>query len=285
MGMLAMMLLVDVGNTQTTIGVAASAAPKGSYAAKWRITTDKSATSDDILSKLLPLLSNAGIEAGSVSMAAVASVVPALEVSWEHAIQRACEVNAVRCCAQTATEAGLFDADYPNPHEIGSDRVADAIAARAEFGAPIVVVDFGTATNIEVVDSRGRFIGGIIAPGITTGADALFSSASMISSTAFSVPSNPIGRSTAEAVCSGVILGEVNRVDGLLGMVFAQIGCRSRVVATGGLVHAVGKISKSITDISPDLTLDGLRMLVEKTAGRRVSASEDRYRDSPGMQS
>lgn len=266
-----MMLLVDVGNTQTTIGVASSAASKGGYVAKWRITTDKSATADDILSRLLPLFDSVDVKADSVSMAAVASVVPALEVSWEHAISRACGVNAVKCCAKVASEAGLFDADYPSPNEIGADRIADAVAARADFGAPIVIVDFGTATNIEVVDSRGRFIGGIIAPGITTGAEALFSSASMISPTAFSVPSNPVGRSTTEAVCSGVILGEVSRVDGLLDMVFAQIGCRSRVVATGGLVQAVGKMSKNITDVSPDLTLDGLRMIVEKTAGRRAS--------------
>lgn len=266
-----MMLLVDVGNTQTTIGVAAPAAAAGSYAAKWRIATNKAATADDILAKLLPLFGSARIKADSIAMAAVASVVPALEVAWEHAIQRACGVSAIKCCAKVATEAGLFDADYPTPNEIGADRVADAVAARATFGAPIVIVDFGTATNIEVVDSRGRFIGGIIAPGITTGAEALFSSASMISPTAFSVPSQPIGRSTTEAVCSGVILGEVSRVDGLLDMVFNQIGCKSRVVATGGLVQSVGKMSKNITDVSPDLTLDGLRMIVEKTAGRRVS--------------
>lgn len=266
-----MILLVDVGNTQTVIGVAEPKAPKGTYAARWRLTTEKSATNDDILAKLLPLFESIDTDPKTVEKAAIASVVPALEVSWEHAIQKACGVTALNCTAEVATQAGLFDADYPNPEEIGADRVADAIAARADFGAPIVVVDFGTATNIEVVDQRGRFIGGIIAPGITTGADALFSNASMISTTAFAVPQKPIGRSTAEAVRSGVILGEVGRVDGLLDMVFAQIGCKSRVVATGGLVHTVGRIAKNITDVRPDLTLDGLRMLVEKTGGRRVS--------------
>lgn len=265
-----MILLVDVGNTQTVIGVAHPAAPKGKYAAKWRITTDKTATSDDILAKLIPLFESAGAQAKTVTHAAIASVVPALEVAWEHAISRGCGATAVKCSAETAHSAGLFDADYPKPDEIGADRVADAIAARADFGAPIIIVDFGTATNIEVVDQRGRFIGGIIAPGISTGAEALFSNATKVPTTAFTVPQKPIGRSTEEAVRSGVILGEVSRVDGLLDMVFAQIGCRARVVGTGGLVNTVGKISKNITDICPDLTLDGLRMLVEKTGGRRA---------------
>lgn len=266
-----MVLLVDVGNTQTVIGVASKKSPKGTYAAKWRITTDKSATADDILAVLLPLFTNAEINPKSVVMAAVSSVVPALQVSWDHAIQKACGVVPLDCNAQTASDAGLFDADYPKPEEIGADRVADAVAARASFGAPVIIVDFGTATNIEVIDSRGRFIGGIIAPGITTGADALFSNATMISTTTFTLPSSPIGRSTAEAVQSGVIFGEISRVDGLLDMAFSQIGCKSRVVATGGLVHTVGRMAKNITDVCPDLTLDGLRMLVEKTNARRVA--------------
>lgn len=260
-----MILLVDVGNTQTVIGVATPGASNGQYTAKWRLTTDKSATTDDIRTRLLPLFESIGMKGKTISHAAIASVVPALEVSWEHAIQKTCGIIPLKCCAQTATEAGLFDADYPKPDEIGADRVADSIAARANFGAPIIVVDFGTATNIEVIDARGRFIGGIIAPGITTGADALFSNASMVLPTTFTVPADPIGRSTSEAVQSGVILGEIGRVDGLLDMVFAQIGCKCRVVATGGLVQTIGKIAQNITDVCPELTLDGLRMFVEKS--------------------
>lgn len=258
-----MLLLVDVGNTQTTIGVHSGNEGDGSYLAMWRISTDKVATSDDIRAQLHPLFQMAGISVSEVHRAAVASVVPFLSISWSLAVEKTWGVEPVCCSAAVAHECGLFDADYPSPDEIGSDRVADAIAARALFGDPVVVVDFGTATNIEVVDSRGCFVGGIIAPGITTGANALFAGASQVAATGLSAPKNVIGKSTAQAVQSGVVLGEVGRVDGLLERIFDEIGGKCPVVATGGLVHTVSRLSKHITDVCPELTLEGLRMLAE----------------------
>lgn len=257
-----MLLLVDVGNTQTVIGIHSIADTDTGYRAMWRISTDKKEAADDLRTRLLPLFEMSGIGLEEVRCAAVASVVPSLSISWAHAVKKTWGLDVVECTSAIAHSAGLFDFDYPNPAEIGSDRVADAIAAKRLFGEPVVVVDFGTATNIEVVDSRGMFIGGVIAPGITTGAQALFSNATQIATTGVAVPESVIGKSTSQAVQSGMIFGEVGRVDGLLDMIFEEIGGRCPVVATGGLVHTVSRLSKNITDVRPELTLDGLKILV-----------------------
>ena len=258
-----MLLLVDVGNTQTVIGVHSGAADGGSYRAMWRISTEKVATSDDVRTHLYPLFRMADISVPDIRRAAVASVVPSLTISWAHAIEKTWGAKPVSCTAKVAHECGLFDADYPAPAEIGSDRVADAIAARALYGDPVVVVDFGTATNIEVIDARGRFVGGVIAPGITTGANALFAGASQVAATGLAKPERVIGKSTAQAVQSGVVFGEVGRVDGLLARIFDEMGRTCPVVATGGLVHTVSSLSQHITDVCPELTLEGLRILAE----------------------
>ena len=261
-----MILLVDVGNTQTVIGVADYSSKIGEYYAKWRISTDKSATSDDILSNIAPLFEITDIALDDIDSAVICSVVPSLERSWSGLMRQHCDVSMAGCNAQVAHEAGLFDYDYPSPHEIGADRIADAIAAKALFGSPVVVVDFGTATNMEVIDREGRFIGGAIAPGIATGSEALFSHASKIQAAPLSAPDSPIGRSTREAVGSGIVLGQAAMVDGLLEMFFGQLGYRAPAVGTGGLVNVVGSLCGSITEIQPDLTIDGLRLLADRLA-------------------
>lgn len=256
-----MLLLVDVGNTQTVIGIYEDVNGIGEYRCMWRIRTEKDDTADDLQSRLEPLFSLSNMDMMDIDRACIASVVPRLRISWEHLVAKTWGIVAIVCNAASAAGTGLFSADYPHPGEIGSDRVADAIAARALFGSPVVVVDFGTATNIEVIDARGCFIGGVIAPGISTGASALFSNATLIADTDLVVPDSPIGRSTDEAVCSGLIYGEVGRVDGLLARIFEELGQRCCVVATGGLVHTISNLSEHISDICPELTLEGLRLL------------------------
>lgn len=262
-----MLLLVDVGNTQTVIGIYKDVNGSGGYRCMWRIRTEKNDTADDLQSRLEPLFSLAHIDMMDIDRACIASVVPRLRISWEHFVAKTWRITAIVCNAASAADTGLFDADYPHPGEIGSDRVADAIAARALFGSPVVVVDFGTATNIEVIDAKGCFIGGIIAPGITTGASALFNNATLIADTDLVVPESVIGKSTDEAVRSGLIYGEVGRVDGLLVRIFEAVGQKCRVVATGGLVHTISNLSEHITDICPELTLEGLRLLADAKQG------------------
>lgn len=266
-----MLLQIDIGNTQTVIGIYDEILGKSSsgdshekgYVAKWRIATGKHDSVDDLITRLLPLFQLSDIDINRIDKAAFSCVVPALSLSWDHAIRKVFDIAPMQCTAELALKSGLFEADYPNASEIGADRIADAIAAKAEFGAPVIIVDFGTATNIEVINDKGIFIGGVIAPGILTGANALFQNASQIAGTDFVAPDHVIGKSTTEAVRSGIIYGEVGRVDGLLERIFAEVGQKCEVVATGGLVHSVSKLSKHITAIRPELTLDGLRLLMD----------------------
>lgn len=258
-----MLFLVDVGNTQTEIGVFNDTPTNKSFIASWRLSTVPNESADDLISRLLPLFSCAGIDSSQIDDAAIACVVPSLTISWQHAAKKLFDIDAVLCSTDTVKGTGLFEADYPNPSEIGSDRIADAIGAKSLYGQPVVVIDFGTATNIEVIDDRGKFIGGIIAPGIMTGANALFSNAAQIPAISISKPASVIGKSTGQALQSGLIYGEVGRVDGFLDRIFDELGYPCKVVATGGLCHTVSRLLRHVTDVRPELTLDGLRILAE----------------------
>lgn len=252
-----MLLAIDVGNTQTVVG----AYELGELVRMWRVTTNRLDTADELRVKLIPLLESEGLAFSDVKAAALASVVPQLTESWRRAIREGSGVEAIVCTAGSAGE--LFKSAYPNPHEIGADRVADAVAATALYGAPVVVVDFGTATNIEVIDGEGRFIGGVIAPGIQTSAQALFSRASRLSAIDLVAPAAPIGVSTETAIQSGIVLGEADRIDGLVRRVFNQLGYEATVVATGGLAPLVAEHSSTIQHVNPELTIEGLRLIAE----------------------
>ena len=254
-----MLLAIDVGNTQTVIGVYR----EQTLVHMWRVATVKTDTSDELRLKLMPLLTSEGIESAQLRGAVLASVVPALGEAWSRALERMMGVSPLRCTATIASEAGLFKADYDNPAEIGADRVADAIAARALYGAPVVVVDFGTATNLEVIDERGCFVGGIIAPGLETSAAALFSHATKLPAIDLVDPGVAIGRNTVAAMQSGIVYGEADRVDGFVRRIFTQLGYEAPVIATGGLAKRMAPLCATVTETNSELTLEGLRLLAE----------------------
>ncbi len=256
-----MLLAIDVGNTQSVIGVYDGADLKH----MWRIATNKNHTADELRMKLVPLLESEGIDATRLSGAVLASVVPQLTGGWQSALRKLTGAEAVVCTAAAAGE-DLFPTAYSNPAEIGADRVADAVAARALYGQPVVVVDFGTATNIEVIDRDGVFVGGVIAPGVETSASALFSHANRLSAIELEDPHTAIGDNTAHAIQAGIVYGEVDRVDGLVGRIFAQLGYEAPVVATGGLAPRVAPLSRTITQVNSELTLEGLRRIYEARA-------------------
>lgn len=253
-----MLLAIDIGNTHTVIG----AYDGERLAAMWRVATDRSVTADQLRVTLSSLFALDDLALTEVRASAVASVVPQLSRAWIQAIADATGTVPLVCSAETA--AGLFEADYPRPHEIGADRVADAVAARSLYGAPVVVVDFGTATNIEVIDGEGRFRGGVIAPGVQTSANALFACGAQLPDIALVVPPAPIGTSTVEAIQAGIMLGEADRVDGLVRRIFAQLGYEAPVIATGGLAPVVAPHSATISAVNPELTLHGLRLIAER---------------------
>lgn len=253
-----MLLAIDVGNTQTVIGVYDGERLKH----MWRIATNKQHTSDELRLKLMPLLASEGIEPGALAGAALASVVPQLTHGWQSAISKLVGSKALVCTAESAGE-DLFPTAYANPAEIGADRVADAVAARALYGRPVVVVDFGTATNIEVIDRDGVFAGGVIAPGVETSASALFAHANRLSAIELEDPHTAIGGNTAQAIQAGIVYGEADRVDGLVRRIFDQLGYEAPVVATGGLASRVAPLSQTITHVNKELTLEGLRRIYE----------------------
>ena len=219
-------------------------------------------------------LASEGIALKDICGVSLASVVPALTLAWRAAAHRMIGEEAVVCSAETA--GTLFEADYPNPHEIGADRVADAVAAKALYGAPVIVVDFGTATNMEVIDADGRFIGGVIAPGVETSASALFSHATKLGAIDLTDPHTAIGHNTEEAIQAGIVYGEADRVDGLVRRIFDQLGYQTTVVATGGLASRVAAQSQTITTTNPDLTLEGLRLVYEASADQAECGLCDR---------
>ena len=253
-----MLLAIDIGNTHTVIGVYAGE----KLESMWRIATSRTATADELRVVLSSLFSLENLSFADVRAGAVASVVPSLTQAWVRAVEDATGVAPLVCSAATAE--GLFEADYPRPAEIGADRVADAVAARVLYGAPVVVVDFGTATNIEVVDAEARFRGGVIAPGVQTSANALFSHGARLPVIDLVVPPEVIGTSTVEAIQAGIMLGEADRVDGLVRRIFDQLGYEAPVIATGGLAPVVAPHSSTITAVNSELTLEGLRLIAAR---------------------
>lgn len=264
-----MLLVADIGNTQTVIGIYGSF-DDDELKVGWRIATEKTNATGDIRAKLFALMQESRISSSDIDHAVIASVVPALGDVWVALIESMFHVEAIRCCADIATRAGLFDTDYPNPSEIGADRVADAIAMRNLYGASAFVVDFGTATNIEIIDKDGMFVGGIIAPGMMTGATAMFAQATKLAAPDLEGEITAVGYNTEQAIRSGIVLGEAVRADGLVMRAAEELRDRMdplsecAVVATGGLACLIAEHSRVITDVRRDLTLVGLRLLAKE---------------------
>ncbi|MCL2528924.1 MAG: type III pantothenate kinase [Coriobacteriia bacterium] len=251
-----MLLVADIGNTQTHLGV---------YDGKdlvlsWRLSTRATDTADELLISLRTLLAN-DLEPLLIHAVAVASVVPALSGEWRVAAQKLSGSEPLLLTHETAVG---FSCSYATPEEIGADRIADALAAVEFYGAPVIVVDFGTATNMEVINKEGAFVGGIIAPGLVTSTNALFDAAARLPRIDIETPPQVIGISTKTAVQSGLTYGEIDRIDGLVRRVFDELGYEAPVIATGGLSRRVLKLSQTITDVNDNLTLEGLRLAYER---------------------
>ena len=252
-----MILVVDVGNTQTVIGLVED----GALAGHWRVSTDATLTADEVRVKIGGLLALDGQGWPDVERVVVSSVVPSLTSAYAELALRATGVPPL--VVGPGIKTGLPIA-YDNPHEIGADRIVNAVAAVASFGSPVIVVDFGTATTLDVVDSSGAYIGGAIAPGVETGAEALFRRAARLSAVDLEVPERVIGRTTRESVQVGLLLGAAAMVDGLVRRTWAELGVECTVVATGGLAGLVAPHSETIGPVEPDLTLTGLLLIWER---------------------
>jgi type III pantothenate kinase len=256
---LVMILAIDIGNTQTVMGLFGEDRLGG----HWRISTDATLTADEIRLKIGGLLASEDVAWTDISRVVIASVVPKLTESYDDVSRRATGRSPMIVGPGLKTGMRIL---YDQPGEVGADRIANAVAAFDRFGGPVVVVDFGTATTIDVVDAEGAYLGGAIAPGVETSAEALFSKAARLSKVDLEDPGTAIGRNTRASVQAGVLLGQAAMVDGLVRRVWSELGVETRVVGTGGLAERMSALCATITDVDPDLTLEGLMTIYRRNA-------------------
>ncbi|MDI6712538.1 MAG: type III pantothenate kinase [Anaerosomatales bacterium] len=254
-----MILGIDVGNTQTVLGLFEG----DDLGGHWRIATDASMTADELRVKTSGLLDLAGVSFAQVERVVLSSVVPALTEQYEAMAERATGRPAMVVGPGIKTGMPI---KYDDPREVGADRIVNAVAAIEAYGAPVIVVDFGTATTFDVVDAAGAYVGGAIAPGVETSAEALFSRAARLAKVDLEPPARAIGRNTTESVQAGLLLGEAAMVDGLVRRIRAELGVPARVVATGGLASRMAPLCETIETVDPDLTLRGLLVLYRRNA-------------------
>ncbi|MGQ0849794.1 MAG: type III pantothenate kinase [Actinomycetota bacterium] len=246
-----MLLLCDVGNTTTVVGLFDG----DRILYRWRISTDREKTADE--SRLL-LRSMLDEYRGPVNGGALSSVVPPRTEAWREAMGALIDGPLVVVGPGVKTGIALL---VDNPREVGADRVANAIGAISVFGAPVIVVDFGTATTVDLVGPDGSYRGGAIAPGLEVSADALVTHTAALRRVELVPPRSPVGRSTVEAIQSGLIYGCAGLVDGLVSRVLETLDAPCPVVATGGLASMVAAHTRTDLLVEPDLTLLGLAQI------------------------
>jgi type III pantothenate kinase len=250
---------VDVGNTQSVLGLFEDDQLVG----HWRISTNASLTSDELRVLVSGLLDLGGWSWDDVTSVIMASVVPPVTEAWEDVARSGCQ------CEPLVVGPGLktgMPIRYDNPHEVGADRIVNGVAAFERLGGPVVVVDFGTATTIDVIDGTGAYVGGAIAPGVETSAEALFSKAARLSMVDLEAPPKVIGTNTRTSVQAGLLLGEAAKVDGLVRRVWSELGAETPVIATGGLAERMGPLCETVGHVDLDLTLEGLRIIYARNA-------------------
>ncbi len=253
------LLAVDVGNTNTVLGLYDGE----SLVRHWRLTTRREATSDEISLSVRGLLAEAG-HADERPEVIVASVVPSLRFPLRQAFRQM--FGAEPLFVEPGIKTGM-PILYDVPQEVGADRIVNAVAAYARFGGLCIVVDFGTATTFDVVTARGEYAGGVIVPGISISAEALFEKAARLWRVEIRRPERVIGKTTATSIQSGLYFGYLSLVDGVIERIEKELGSRPRVIATGGLAELFGGGSERIEEIDPLLTLTGLRLIHERNRG------------------
>lgn len=252
-----MLLVVDVGNTATKVGLCEGAR----LVRSWQLTTRREQTADEYGLFVETLIGRSGHATGDITGVAISNVVPQVQRALEEMSERYLGVPALFVLPGVTPAIPLA---VENPAEVGADRIVAAVAAQVSCGAPVIVVDLGTATRFDCVNGRGEFIGGAIAPGLGVAVDALVSRAARLSRVEIVRPDVAIGRTTAGNIRSGVVFGYAGLVDGMVARMRGELGGRAAVVATGGLAPLLQGVARSIEHIEPDLKLEGLRLVYER---------------------
>lgn len=252
-----MLLTIDIGNTNTALGVYDGE----KLIAHWRMATANYRTSDEYGVLARQMFSSAGLDHEKIDAIIIASVVPPLNFTFKEMSKNYFAHEAI--FVDNTVDAGLT-IRYKPPSDVGADRIVDAVAAMHRYGKPCIVVDFGTATTFDAINSAGEYMGGVITPGITISSDALFQRAAKLPRVEIKKPERVIGDSTVGSIQSGLYYGYAGLVDGILRRMLAELGEGTHVVATGGLAPLISKASELIDTVDDTLTLEGLRLIYSR---------------------
>jgi type III pantothenate kinase len=252
-----MLLAVDVGNTQTVLGLFDGE----QLVEHWRVATEAERTGDELAALFSDLLELRGRAFGDVSGVSFASTVPLLVRAYQELAER--HMGAPILVLGPGTRTGI-PILYDDPREVGPDRIANAVAARERYGAPCIVVDFGTSTNFDAVSAEGEYVGGVLAPGIEISMEALFARAARLTKVDFVEPETVIGKTTVASLQSGLVYGFAGQVDGIVERMRDELGDTAPAIATGGLAELIAPHARTIEKVDPLLTLDGLRLVWDR---------------------
>jgi type III pantothenate kinase len=247
------LLAVDVGNTQTVFGLFEGA----ELVEHWRIATERSRSGDE-----LGAMFKAFLDVDRADGICVSTTVPQLARSYADFVARYTQAELLEVGPGIKTGMPMR---YDDPREVGPDRIANAVAAAARYGAPCIVVDFGTSTNFDVVSPEGEYVGGVLAPGIEISMDALFQRAARLFKVDYAEPPTVIAKNTAASLQSGLVYGFAGQVDGIVDRIRGELGVDAQTVATGGLAELIAPHARTLERIDPFLTLEGLRLIWERS--------------------
>ena len=256
-----MFLAIDIGNTQTVIGLFDGS----EIVVRWRLSSGRERTEDEFTILLRGLLGPTGYRADDFEGAAMSSVVPPVANALRSSLEKLVGSRVLVVGPGVRTGMAI---KIDNPREVGADRVVNSVAARERYGTPAVVVDFGTATTFDVVDADGAYIGGAISPGLEVSMDALVSATAALRRVDLVEPRSVVGRGTVEAIQSGLLYGYAGLVDGILARILEEMegagAGRVATVATGGIASVIVPLSRLVSTVDPTLTLEGLRLVWER---------------------
>ena len=251
-----MLLAIDIGNTNITFGIFEGEELRTT----WRIASSVNQMADEYAAVLLNLMGHEGLNASDINEVALCSVVPPLTTTFVELSQRYFNTTPLVVGAGVKTKVRIR---MDNPREVGADRIADAVAAHHLYSGPLVIIDLGTATTFGIVSKEGDYIGGIIATGIATAAEALFTRTAQLPRVELTSPKHVIGSNTVTAMQSGIVYGYASLVEGMLERIEKELGEKATVIATGGYAQLIANEAAVIDEVNPDLTLIGLRLIYQ----------------------